>query len=116
MKGRGGGSLLGTKFTTIDNPVAQLSVGLGQVIVDNDLIMSARLFGELQFVLRLLETLAQALLRFRPTTTQSGLQFFKRRRRKEQEPGIQISKLDLFHALVTQHYLAPCHARTSLGR
>jgi hypothetical protein len=93
--------LLGAEPPPIDNPVSQVLVGRFQVIVDDDLIMTPRLAGELELIPGLLQPLAQALVGLRAPPTQPRLQLLQRRRRKEEEPRIEIRPLDLFHALHT---------------
>jgi hypothetical protein len=50
-----------TEATTIHNPVPQLSVGLLQIVVHNDLIVGTRLLGELELVNSLVQALAQTV-------------------------------------------------------
>jgi hypothetical protein len=50
-----------TEAATIHNPVPQLSVGLLQIIVHDDLIVGTRLLGELKLVNGLVQALAQTV-------------------------------------------------------
>lgn len=87
------------KTATINNPVPQLGVRLLDVIVDNNLLVGARKLGELQFILCLRQSLGQRVLGLGTSATKTLLQFFQRRRGKEQEARIQIGLLDLLHTL-----------------
>lgn len=93
--------LLSSEPPPVDNPVPEVLVGRVQVVVDHDLIMTPRLAGEIELIPGLLQPLAQALIGLRAPPTQPRLQLLQRRRRKEEEPRIEIRPLDLFHALHT---------------
>lgn len=53
-----------TEPATIYNPVPQLSVGLLQIVVHDDLVMGTGLLGELELIHSLVQALAQAVYSF----------------------------------------------------
>lgn len=81
--------------------VLQLLVRLVKVIIDNDLVMNTRCLGELEFIVRLSQSLLHAGLGLGTTSSKARFQSLQRRRGNKNVSSSNAGLLDLLDPLFT---------------